>query len=36
LMLSSITLGQKSPSKYGMSLAVVKLDSMASLKMSCK
>lgn len=36
LMLSSSTLGQKSPSKYGSSLALVKRSSVACLKMSCE
>lgn len=34
LMLSSRTLGQKSPSKYGSSLALVNRSSVACLKMS--
>lgn len=34
LMLSSRTLGQKSPSKYGSSLALVSRSSVACLKMS--
>lgn len=34
LMLSSRTLGQKSPSKYGSSLALVRRSSVACLKMS--
>ena len=36
LMLSSRTLGQKSPSKYGSSLALVSRSSVACLKMSCR